>query len=161
LGVTNLVVAAPHFHGLLVCSTASLVRSIVHATVFELDAHIETVLLAKVHHCQLMADTFVKNLNCLFPSFDPLRQYTTLQAKEYNLSSRLAVMPIERDQLDLSAQEIRDSLALCYRKPMPCLPHSCDGSAPFTVTHSLNCHVGGLVCCRHNEVCDVIMHLVA
>ena len=44
---------------------------------------------------------------------------------------------------------------MCYRKPLLGLPHACDGcGAPFTVTHALDCCVGGLVCCRHNEVCD-------
>ena len=57
LGVTNLFAAAPHAYDLSVLSTTVLVRSIVYAMVFELDAHIETVMVAKSHH-GLMGDTF-------------------------------------------------------------------------------------------------------
>ena len=34
-------------------------------------------------------------------------------------------------------------------------PGSCDGcGATFTVNHALDCRFGGLVTCRHNEVCN-------
>ena len=79
LGVTNPVAAAPHVD-LSVHSTAVLI-SIVYATAFELDAHIETVLLAKSHYCQIMSDIFADNFNCLLPSFDLPRQRAILRAK--------------------------------------------------------------------------------
>ena len=34
-------------------------------------------------------------------------------------------------------------------------PGCCDGcGATFTIDHALDCRFGGLVTCRHNEVCD-------
>ena len=64
-------------------------------------------------------------------------------------------MPLARSQFDLSAQELRDGLALRYRKPLLSLPCVCDGcGAPFSVEHSLDCRFGGLVTHRHNEVRD-------
>lgn len=155
LGVTNPVAVAPYVSDLSVCSTTKLVKSIMYSITFELDAHIETVIHAKAHHRQLMSNVFAESFDDLLSTFDTSRQRAILRAKEFNLSSWLAVMPIERDQFDLSAQEFRDGLALRYRKPLLGLPHTCDGcGAPFTVTHALDCRVGGLVCRRHNEVRD-------
>ena len=162
LGVINPVVAATGVHEFSVCSTAVLTRSIVHAMEFELDDHIEAVMQAKSHHRRLMSDIFTDLFNSLLPSFDLHRQRAILRAKECNLSSWLAVLPIEKDQFDLSAQEFRDGLALRYRKPLLCLPSNCDGcGASFTVTHALDCRVGGLVGRRHNEVRDAFGDLAS
>ena len=54
---------------------------------------------------------------------------------------------------ELSAQEFRNGFALRYRKPLLSLPSVCDGcGAPFSVEHSLDYPIGGLVTRRHNEV---------
>ena len=50
-----------------------------------------------------------------------------LCAKKFNLSGWLSVLPLTRDQFDLSPQEFRDALVLHYRKPMLNFPGSCDG----------------------------------
>ena len=67
-------------------------------------------------------------------------------------------MPLESHHFDLSPEEFGDALTLRYRKPLldlPILLPLCDGcGAPFTVKHALDCHVGGLVGQRHNEVRD-------
>jgi len=74
----------------------------------------------------------------------------------------LSVVPLERSQFDLSAQEFRDGLVLHYRKPLLCLPVACDGcGAPFSIEHALDCRYGGLVGCRHNEVHDAFGDLVS
>ena len=62
----------------------------------------------------------------------------------------------------MSAQEFRDALALCYRKPLLNLPPVCDGCGSlFSVEHTLDFHVGGSVCQRHNEVHDAVCDLVS
>ena len=49
------------------------------------------------------------------------------------------------------------TLALHYRKPPLGLPAKCDScSALFTIEHALDCHFGGLVSHRHNEVQDAL-----
>ena len=76
----------------------------------------------------------------LIVSFDLLRQCPILHAKECNLLSWLAVLPIESDQFDLSAQEFHNGLALSYRKPLICLPSNYNGcGAPFTVMQGACC----------------------
>ena len=63
LGVSNPVVVAPYVPELSVQSTNVLVRSIAHATVFELDAHIDAVLQAKAQYRQLMGDVSASNFD--------------------------------------------------------------------------------------------------
>ena len=42
------------------------------------------------------------------------------------------------------------------------LPSVCNGCrAQFGIEHSLDCHFGGLVSCRHNEVCDAFVDLAS
>ena len=85
-----------------------------------------------------------------------------LCTKEFNVSGWLSVLPLEKDQFDLSAQEFRDALALRYRKPLLNLPGTCDGcGATFTVDHALDCRFGGFVTRRHNEVHDAVGNLVS
>ena len=70
------------------------------------------------------------------------------------------MVPLEIHHFDLSPQEFRDALALRYRKPLLDLPPLCDScGAPFTIEHALDCHVGGLVGQRHNEVRDSVGNL--
>jgi len=86
------------------------VRSIAHAAVFELDAHSDAVLQAKAQHHQLMSDVSASNFDVLLPSFDASCQCAILHAKDYNLSSWLAVLPVHcRDQFDLSEQEFHNA----------------------------------------------------
>jgi len=87
----------------------------------------------------------------LLSSFDSSQQRAILRAREHCISSWLSVMPLERSQFDLSAQEFRDGLALRYKKPLLCLPPCCDGcGASFSIEHALDRQIGGLV--GHNEV---------
>ena len=80
-----------------------------------------------------------------------------LRERHSNLSSWLSVVPLESHHFDLSPQEFRDALTLCYKKPLLDLPPFCDGcGAPFIVEHALDCRVGGLVGQQHNEVRDAI-----
>ena len=129
---------------------------------FELDAHIEAILQAKAQHHQLMNDVSACNFDVLLLSLDVSSQCAILRAEDGNLLSWLAVLPMHRDQFDLSAQEFYDGLALQYNKPPLCMPPTCDGcGAPFTVTHALDCHVGGLVGRIHNEVRDAFGDLAS
>ena len=117
-----------------------------------MDAHIETVSLSRDQGRVLLAELFSARFDSLLPQLDVLQQCTVLRAKEFNLSRWLSVLPLQRNQFDLSAQEFWDALALRYRKPLLGLPANCDGcGSSFTVDHALDCRFGGLVTRRHNE----------
>jgi len=71
-------------------------------------------------------------------------------------------VPLATHQCDLICQELRDTLALRYKKPLLNLSPYCDGcDAVFSVEHVLDCQVGGLVGQQHNEVCDAIGDLAS
>ena len=83
-------------------------------------------------------------------------------SRDNDLSAWLTVMPIERDNYDLTAQEFRDALAVRYKKPLLSIPPHCDGcGAPSSLDHFLICKKGGLIVQRHNEIRDAIGDLLS
>jgi len=127
LGVSNPVSSASCLYDSSICSTAVLVKSLVSAMLFEIDAHLEAVSLAKADHRKSMDSVFNERFRRLLPSFDSNQCRAILRAKDSNISSWLSVLPLERSQFGLSAQEFRDGLAFRYRKPLLHLPAACDG----------------------------------
>ena len=70
-----------------------------------------------------------------------------LPPREVRPAQRQLVHPI------LSAEEFRDNLRLRYNLKPQGMPDLCDGcGAKMTAEHALQCKVGGLVHCRHNDV---------
>ena len=148
-------------HEFSVHSTAVLMRSILYIchgvwvrwSYWDCTCYADQIPSSSTHEWYFI---FAEHFNSLLPSFDLhiCRQDAILRAKECNFL--IGCFTIwKQDQFDLSAQQFCDGLALCYRKPLFCLPSNCDGSgAPFTVTHALDYHVSGLVGRRHNEVRD-------
>ena len=128
-------------------------KSIVGYSPFKFDTHIDTVDLAKDYDRAYLSEHFTVTFDHLLSQLDCLQQRTVLCAKEFNVSGWLSVLPLEKDQFDLSAQQFRDVFALHYRKPLLNLPGTYDGcGATFSVDHTLDFRFGGLVTHRHNEV---------
>ena len=162
LGISDSVSLASHLFTFSVRATEHLVRSIVGFETFELDSHFDHVSFIKQSHCQQLGVTFDEEFDQLLPLFNLMQQWAILRAKDSNISSWLSVLPLARSQFDLSAQELRDGLALRYKKPLLSLPSVCDGcGAPFSIEHALDCHFGGLVTHRHNEVRDAFGDLAS
>jgi len=162
LGVSNLVSSASYLYDSSLRSIVVLVKSLVSAMLFELDAHFEAVSLAKVDYWKLMDSVFTEQFDRLLPSFVSNQCYAILQARDSNTSSWLSSLPLERSQFDLSVQEFRDGLSLHYRKPLLCLPAACDGcGASFNIEHALDCRYGGFVGHRHSEVHDAFSDLAS
>ena len=88
---------------------------------------------------------------------DPLHQHAVKRARAKDLSAWLSVMPIEKNNCDLIAQEFRDVLAVWYREPLLCIPPHCDGChAPSSLDHFLICRKGGLIVQWYNKIRDAI-----
>lgn len=67
--------------------------------------------------------------------------------------SWLTIRLISNNGTDISPQEFRDGLAVCYGYVPQDLLKFCDGCEKrTTVTHDLNCRKGGLAIHRHNEI---------
>ena len=133
-------------------------------SLFKLNTHSDTVGPAKDYNwvCISFSKYFTDTFNYLLPQLDCLQQRIVLHAKEFKFLGWLSVIPLEKDQFDLLAQQFRDALALRYRKPLLNLPSTYDGcGASFTVDHALGCCFGGLVILRHNEEWDTVGDLVS
>jgi len=70
LEVSNPVSSASDFYDSSIRRTVVLVKSLVGAMLFELDAHLEAVSLAKADHQKLMDSVFNERFDRLLPSFD-------------------------------------------------------------------------------------------
>ena len=97
-----------------------------------------------------------------------LQQYlSTSSAEEARLTERsgatgvwLTTLPNTFNGNVLSKEEFRDSLRLRFGLAIDDLPSKCDGcGANFTITHALNCKLGGLVTRRHHDVNWTFQHL--
>ena len=88
-------------------------------------------------------------------SQDASTQRTLEQLAEPGASSWLGALPLAEQGLNLTKGEFQDALALRYNKTVKNLPSKCPCGSSFTVTHALNCHLGGFVNARHDNIRDV------
>ena len=66
--------------------------------------------------CQQLGATSDQEFHQLLTLFDTMQEQAIMRAKDNNNSSWMSVLPLARSQFDLSAQESRDGLTLCYKK---------------------------------------------
>ena len=83
------------------------------------------------------------------------------QARDNGASSWLNTLPIHEQQLDLSKTEFRDALHLRYNLPLKDLPTQCPCGERFNVSHALSCKKGGFVAQRHDNLRDLLTHLLS
>ena len=88
-------------------------------------------------------------------SQEPTFQRKLEQLSEPGASSWLGVLPLQEQGFNLTKSEFHDALAIRYDKPVKNMPSECPCGDAFTVTHALNCHLGGFVNQRHNDIRDV------
>ena len=67
-------------------------------------------------------------------------------------SSWLGALPIQSRGLNLNKGEFQDALCLRYEKKLKNLPEKCPCTADFNVVHAMNCHRGGFVNARHDNI---------
>jgi hypothetical protein len=104
---------------------------------------------------QKTADT--ATLTQLMETYSPSKKRALERISDERTSSWLSVLPVARDNFDLSAREFRDALALRYQRPLAKAPTHCDGCGQdFTISHALSCKKGGLIIMRHNEIRDAV-----
>ena len=67
-------------------------------------------------------------------------------------SSWLGALPLQEQGFNLTKGEFHDALSLRYNRPVQNLPSKCPCDAAFNVTHALDCHRGGFVNARHDQI---------
>ena len=93
--------------------------------------------------------------NNIKSSQDANTQRTIEQLSEPGASSWLGALPLQEQGFNLTKGEFQDALALRYNKTVKNLPSRCPCGSNFTITHALNCHLGGFINARHNNIRDV------
>ena len=76
------------------------------------------------------------------------------QLSESGASNWLSARPLKEHHFDLTKGEFQDALNLRYDRPLRNLPTKCPCNQPFTVTHAMNCHRGGFINMRHDNIRD-------
>ena len=76
-------------------------------------------------------------------------------AHQKGASSWLTALPLKENNFVLNKEEFRDALALRYGWRPKHLPQKCACGAVNTITHCLDCKLGGYINMRHNETRNV------
>jgi hypothetical protein len=82
------------------------------------------------------------------------------QARDKGASSWMNALPISEQHLTLNKEEFKDAMRLRYNLPLSGLPTNCPCGDRFNVTHALSCQKGGFVHQRHDNIRDLLTHLL-
>ena len=74
------------------------------------------------------------------------------QLSEKGASSWLSAFPLKEHGFNLNKSEFQDAMNLRYDKPLKNLPTKCPCGTTFSLTHAMNCHRGGFINARHDNV---------
>ena len=85
---------------------------------------------------------------------DPKLRRSIELAAEKGAGAWLSALPLQAYGYTLNKQEFRDSVCLRYGWRIPNTPAYCGCSKKNSVDHTLNCHLGGFVAMRHNNIRD-------
>ena len=91
---------------------------------------------------------------------NPRMKRTLEQLAEPGASSWLGALPIQSQGFNLTKNEFHDALALRYNMSIKNLPSKCPCGQRFDPTHALNCHLGGFVNARHDNIRDLECNLL-
>ena len=82
------------------------------------------------------------------------------QLSETGASSWLSAIPLKDQGFNLNKSEFNDAMCLRYDKSLKGLPSKCPCSQSFSVTHAVNCHRGGFINSRHDNIRNLEARLV-
>ena len=82
----------------------------------------------------------------------PNMQRNIEQLSEPGASSWLSALPLQEYGFNLTKSEFQDAIALRYNRQVKNLPSKCPCGKTYSVTHALNCHLGGFVNARHDQI---------
>ena len=116
---------------------------------------VEEVKEAKSKATQELKTKQKETIDTLKASQDTKMQRNLEQLSETGASSWLGALPLREQGFNLTKGEFQDALALRYSRHIKNLPSKCPCGSNFDVTHALNCHRGGFVNARHDNIRNV------
>ncbi len=162
LGVCNPTDTGPMSYSLSRKATELIVEAIKEGCAFDSSLHQEHLLKTKKEGVALKKQVHEEKFECVIGKLDLLQRRSVIRAGTEKISAWLTVLPLSKNQFDLSPQEFRDALAIRYKRPLLNVADLCDGcGSVFSLSHALSCRKGGLVIRRHNEVRDAIGDLAS
>ena len=99
-------------------ATHCMVDSIQGSPGFELDVHDDNVNSTHRNYKKTCDDFFNDLFSVVCSKLDPPHARALQRSRLNDHSGWLSVMPMEKDNFDLTAQEFCDALAICYKKPL-------------------------------------------
>ena len=111
----------------------------------------------EVKKAKVKADTITTTAentlkNTVMGNLSAERKRIVEQTARPGASSWLGALPLQSRGLNLNTGEFQDALCLRYEKPLKNLPSTCPCTKPFNVTHAMNCHRGGFINSRHDNI---------
>ena len=112
----------------------------------------EDVVKARIDTIKQIKDLEAHKIEDIKKAQDEVTQRALEQLSQPGASSWLGAIPLESQGFNLNKGEFQDALALRYNKPVKNLPAKCPCDAAFTTTHAMDCHRGGFVNARHDNI---------
>jgi hypothetical protein len=159
LGVSSPQVTVAASHQSSVMSTGHLANSLKAGDPLDATAYAEIASQNRCECRKVRVKAEVTVLEGLCASMRPAAARRLQRSRETGLW--ITATPDRLNGTELSAEEFRDSLRLCFGLLPSFLPHRCDGwNKRFTIEHAMSCKKGGLVVMRHdNDVSAEWHHL--
>ena len=83
------------------------------------------------------------------------------QLTEPSASNWLSCLPLEKYGFVFHKSDFRDCVRLRFGKELDHMPDKCACRAKFDINHALNCHLGGFINIRHNEIRNFIGWMIS
>jgi hypothetical protein len=107
---------------------------------------------AKTSAHTILKDLAKEKLSTVLSKQTPEMSRTLEQLAEPGASGWVGALPLKEQGFNLNKSEFNDALCLRYDKPLSNLPSTCTCGKAFSITHAMNCHRGGFINARHDNI---------
>ena len=112
----------------------------------------DNVEIAKNTAINAMKEKMKNNTAIIVEQQNNITKRNLEQLAEPGASSWLGAFPLKEHGFNLNKSEFQDAVNLRYNKTLKNLPAKCACGATYDITHAMNCHRGGFINARHDNV---------